>query len=101
MDTPHGRLGPSTFPGGPLTLTPRDAAERLFKPQTDIITAPQHYTQGGIEPRAYIAANKMNFFEGNVVKYTTRHRWKGKAQDIHKAIENLKNILRFEYGENP
>lgn len=33
-----------------------------------------HYEQMKIEPVDYIMANNMNFLEGNVIKYVTRHR---------------------------
>ena len=40
-----------------------------------------HYEQMKIEPVDYIMANKMNFLEGNVIKYVTRHRLKNGKQD--------------------
>lgn len=58
-----------------------------------------HYKLLGIQPVEYIQANSLNFFEGNVVKYVTRHRSKNKAQDIKKAIHYLQLILQYEYSE--
>lgn len=83
------------------TTLPRTSAATLTTDTSpaDMVTAPPHYTKGSIQPRTYIRANNMPWAEGNVVKYTTRHKWKGRAQDIRKAIENLKDILREEYGE--
>ena len=41
-----------------------------------------------------------NFFEGNIVKYITRHRKKGEgSKDIEKAIHYLEMILEMEYGK--
>lgn len=63
-------------------------------------TGSAHYKDHtGIEPAEFIASRKMNFFEGNVVKYVDRHRRKNGAEDIHKAIHYLRMILADEYGE--
>ena len=69
----------------------------LTGPSPDPISAPAHYTKGGIEPLDYIMANKMPFADGNVVKYVTRHRFKNGKQDVLKAIEYCRRILRDEY----
>jgi hypothetical protein len=57
-----------------------------------------HYRTGDIQPIDYIMANKMNFAEGNVIKYVTRHRNKGGKQDILKAMHYLDFLLE-EYNE--
>jgi len=45
-----------------------------------------HYKDCGIQPVEYIHANKLDYFEGNVIKYITRHRTKGQGKkDIEKA----------------
>ena len=59
----------------------------------------KHYKNGSIEPVEYILKNKMGYLEGNVIKYVTRHRDKGKSQDIKKAIHYLEMILEAEYHE--
>lgn len=59
---------------------------------------PKHY-QMKISPAEYIAANNLNFFEGNVVKYISRHREKDGAKDIRKIIDYCQMILENEYGE--
>lgn len=58
-----------------------------------------HYEQMKIEPVDYIMANNMNFLEGNVIKYVTRHRLKNGKQDIEKAIDYLKLIIKYEYSD--
>ncbi len=58
-----------------------------------------HYKKMAIQPTEYCVANGLNFAEGNVVKYVTRHRVKGKAEDIRKAIHYLQLLLKHEYGE--
>lgn len=57
-----------------------------------------HYEKMGIQPVEYIHANGLDFFEGNVVKYVTRHRLKNGAEDIKKAIDYCKMILENDYG---
>lgn len=59
-----------------------------------------HYKELNIEPVEYIHANELSFFEGNVVKYVTRHKNKKGAEDIRKAIHYLEMILKFEYSQD-
>ena len=51
-----------------------------------------HY-QLPIEPIDYIVKNKLGYREGCVIKYVTRHRAKGGAEDIKKAIHYLEFLL--------
>lgn len=57
-----------------------------------------HYKKMVIQPTEYCVANNLNFAEGCVVKYVTRHRVKGKQEDIKKAIHYLQLLLKHEYG---
>ena len=57
-----------------------------------------HYEKMKIQPVEYIHANGLDFFEGNIVKYVTRHRSKNGAEDIKKAIDYCKMILKLDYG---
>ena len=57
-----------------------------------------HYKDCGIQPVEYIHANKLDYFEGNVIKYITRHRTKGQGKkDVEKAIHYAQLILALEY----
>lgn len=58
-----------------------------------------HYKKGGVEPVEYILGNNMGYLEGNVIKYVTRHKEKGGASDIKKAIHYLEMILESQYNE--
>tara|TARA_R100000306_G_C4344649_1_gene127032 strand:+ start:722 stop:955 length:234 start_codon:yes stop_codon:yes gene_type:complete len=59
-----------------------------------------HYKTLEIQPIEYIYANELDFFEGSIVKYVTRHRTKGEgAKDIKKLIHYGKMILELKYGE--
>ena len=59
----------------------------------------KHYKKGGVEPVEYILKNNMGYLEGNVIKYVTRHKEKGGASDIKKAIHYLEIILESHYNE--
>lgn len=63
------------------------------------VLEPVYYNYGGNSPFKYIADNKLDFFEGNVIKYVTRHKKKNKLEDLKKAktyleymINNYKNL---------
>ena len=60
-----------------------------------------HYLKCGIMPTTYIRANNLDFFEGNIIKYTTRHKEKGGAEDIKKVIHYAEMILEDVYGILP
>ena len=69
---------------------------------TDKIKQPKHYIANAIEPIDFIIANKLNFCEGNVIKYMLRAPHKGEhIQDLEKAkwyldrhIENVRKSLK-------
>ena len=57
-----------------------------------------HYKECKIQPVEYIQANQLDYFEGNVIKYVTRHRTKGEGKkDIEKAIHYAQLILELYY----
>lgn len=70
----------------------------LRKP-TDRQVGGEHYKTIGIQPVLYIFSNKLGFLEGTAIKYVTRHKTKGRAEDIKKAIHCLEMLLELEYGE--
>lgn len=59
-----------------------------------------HYKTLKIQPVEYIVANGLDFLEGNVVKYITRHKQKNGAQDIKKVIHYCNLILDLYYGNS-
>lgn len=59
----------------------------------------EHYKMP-IQPAEFIHKNQIPYLEGNVIKYIARHRAKGKAEDIRKAIHYCQLILEMEYGED-
>lgn len=46
---------------------------------------PSHYTTLSIQPIDYIEANKLDFNEGNVIKYVSRYKQKNGLEDLKKA----------------
>ena len=60
---------------------------------------PSHYKQGSIETIEYILDQKMNYLEGNVVKYISRYKKKNGLEDLHKAKWYIERLIK-EYNEN-
>ena len=58
-----------------------------------------HYVCLPVQPSHYIVANGLGWYEGNAIKYITRHRMKGERKDIEKAIHYLELILE-EYDND-
>ena len=63
----------------------------------DIQEGGEHYKRKGIQPIEFITSNELTFAEGNVVKYIFRHKEKGGAEDVKKALHYCKLILELEY----
>jgi hypothetical protein len=45
-----------------------------------------HYSDMKMQPIEFITANNMNFIDGNMVKYASRHHAKNKDEDLKKVI---------------
>ena len=67
---------------------------------TDKQVGGSHYKDCAIQPVDYIVENKLDFLEGNVVKYITRHKTKGGIEDIRKVIHYAELILEKKYGKD-
>jgi|TARA_R110000751_G_scaffold78796_1_gene159022 hypothetical protein len=67
--------------------------------KTWMIPKTDHYTSMKIEPVDFIIANDLDFCEGNVIKYVSRHKNKNGAEDIRKAIDYLTIILKTTYND--
>ena len=52
-----------------------------------------HYAKYKIQSFDIIDEYKLNYYEGNVLKYLLRHKEKEGAKDIKKAIHYLEVIL--------
>ncbi len=60
--------------------------------------AGSHYKVRAIQPVEFWSANRLDAFQGAVVKYIVRHREKNGAQDLQKAIHYTQLYLELEYG---
>ena len=58
-----------------------------------------HYKSMKIQPAEFCHANGIGFIEELIIKYTVRHRAKGKAEDLRKAKHYIDLLLKLEYGE--
>ena len=59
-----------------------------------------HYKDCKIQPIEYITANNLDFMQGNIVKYITRHKNKNGAEDIKKIKHYCDLILKLQYNED-
>lgn len=57
----------------------------------------EHYQGGDVEPIDLIKSQKLDFCEGNVVKYVCRHRRKNGKEDLLKARQYIDFLLE-EYN---
>lgn len=65
----------------------------------DIQIGGEHYRKMKIQPIEFIHANELDFLQGNVVKYITRHKNKNGAADVRKALHYCQLILELQYKE--
>lgn len=72
--------------------------EYAYSKATDEQVGGSHYKDCVIQPIDYIVKNKLDFLEGNVVKYITRHKEKDGPEDIKKVIHYAQLILELTYG---
>ncbi len=52
-----------------------------------------HYKDMKIQPSHYIRANNLGWYEGNIVKYISRHSTKGGRIDVEKVIHYAELLL--------
>lgn len=56
---------------------------------------PKHYREW--EVGNFISGQKLNFYEGNVIKYVCRHRKKDGLKDLQKARDYIEQLMK-EYN---
>lgn len=66
----------------------------------EVQVAGNHYKDKAIQPVEYIHANRIGFFEGNVIKYVTRWRSKGGIADLNKAKHYIDLLIELEQRED-
>ena len=67
--------------------------DTLIKKTYDNIHHPKRYTRGTIEVWDFIVDKKMNYLEGNVIKYVSRYKDKGGKEDLLKAKAYLDKLI--------
>jgi len=55
-----------------------------------------HYLSQAIQPWDIIVANRLNFFEGNALKYLLRWKHKGGVEDLLKAKHYIDKLIDLE-----
>jgi hypothetical protein len=68
---------------------------------TDYVNKPPHYQNGDVEciqaiESALSPEEFRGYCKGNVIKYTWREQYKGKDQDLEKAVWYLNRYLEKE-----
>ena len=58
-----------------------------------------HYSNFKIQPSQFINANNLLFSEGSAIKYICRHKYKGKKEDLKKAIHYVEMIIERDYED--
>lgn len=58
-----------------------------------------HYKASGMQLSEFLERNKVGFLEGNAMKYVFRHDKKNKEEDLLKAVQYIKLILKYRYGK--
>lgn len=54
---------------------------------------PEHY-KTPISPLKFILANKLDFCEGNIIKYVCRYKKKNGKEDLLKAKSYLEELIK-------
>lgn len=62
--------------------------------------SPGYYSKWEIEPITFVLYNDLGFAEGNIIKYIMRHRDKGGAQDLDKAMRYIEMLKEVHYGKD-
>lgn len=100
----NGDFWSGYYPGN-LTLLPKTAPTPAIDAHyTKYAIQPMERQEGGshyagmaIQPVDYITKNGLDYLAGNVIKYISRHKEKGGAEDIRKAIHYCEMILERQY----
>ena len=73
----------------------------MDKPISSIerVVHPVHYNKG-IEMWDYAHSHKLDFFEGNIVKYVTRWKHKNGIEDLRKAKQYLDKLIELNERNN-
>lgn len=73
-----------------------EAMQEVTLKQGKAIRNQEHYASHKIQPATFIAANNLDFFQGNVVKYVVRYKKKNGVEDLEKAKHYLDMLIQKE-----
>lgn len=59
-----------------------------------------HYKNYAIQPIEYIMENRLDYLQGNVVKYVTRFKDKNGVEDLKKAAHYLQIMIERETAKD-
>ena len=59
-----------------------------------------HYAKCAIQPIDYIMANRLDYLQGNVIKYVTRYKNKNGVEDLEKAAHYLRIMIEREKAKD-
>jgi hypothetical protein len=62
----------------------------------DLINNPDHYTFWWIEVWDFIIANKLSYFQWNIIKYICRYPHKGGIEDLEKCQAYINRLIKHE-----
>ena len=63
----------------------------------DVVIKPEHYTRWTVEPIVFIMKNDIEFWRGNIIKYTMRAGFKryNNQDQISSEITDLRKVIRY------
>lgn len=77
-----------------------DALEESVESKEDPVNNPSHYKKGKIETIDFIEDKTLDYHLGNVIKYITRAKHKGKElEDLKKAQWYLNRYIKLKENE--
>lgn len=65
----------------------------------DNVVLPEHYARFKIEPIRFVGENKLDFFQGNIIKYVCRWDAKNGLEDLDKVIRYANMYRRYAEGD--
>jgi hypothetical protein len=72
----------------------------MKKTELDIQIDGEHYKNFEIQPAEFSYRNKLNWHQGEIIKYITRYNLKNGRTDLEKAKHLINMLIEFEYGSS-
>ena len=81
------------------TVNDNNTTDKKYNPLV-VQQSGNHYKNGKIQPIEYSERNHLSVCQGNIVKYTTRHKEKNGVDDLAKVVHYALLEALFVYGED-